>query len=126
MDSCRALHTALDGGPVPTVISSFFLNKSLASVRYYEEMVGKRWPGIEELALDIPDLGPSVLMPGDQMAPNKYGLQSCACTVPVASQIISSGGGGGEAYIMEIRMRLTPSYILPDICAPLWKHRQDS
>lgn len=92
IDSCRALHAALDGGPVPTVISSFFLNKSLASLRYYEEMVGKRWPGIEELALDIPDLGPSVVMPGDQMAPNKYGLQSCACTVPVASQIISSRG----------------------------------
>lgn len=93
VDSCRAPpHAALDSGPVPTEIPSFFLNQSLASVRYYEEMVKRRrWPGIVELAPGIPDLGPSVITPGAQMAPNKYGLQSCACTMPVASQIFPVG-----------------------------------
>lgn len=125
MGSCKALHAALDGGPVPTVISLFFLNKSLASVRYYEEIVGKKVAWDRGVGTGHPDLGPSVVMPGAQMAPSKYGLQSCACTVPVASQIISSTGEK-KAYIMEIRKRLTLSYFLPDICIPLWKHRQDS
>lgn len=92
VDFCGVLHHAvLDSGLVPTAILSFFLNKSLANARYYQEIVeGKRrrtGPRMAGLALGIPDLGPSVVMPDAQLAPNKCGLQSCACTTPVASQI---------------------------------------